>query len=96
MRFRTPVCNYAYHRPGWIRAARLGDPTGCRVATAYWSGTTTILSILAVLGVISALGAVWARLGKHRHRRLAPSDADQTRAQQTLDYYAKVRDSTVQ
>ena len=57
---------------------------------------TTILSILAVLGVISALGAVWDRLRKRRHRRLAPSDADRTRAQGILDYYAKVRHSTVQ
>jgi hypothetical protein len=52
---------------------------------------TTILGILAVLGFISALGAAWDLLGK-----LAPSDADRTRAQGTVDYYAKVWDSTSQ
>lgn len=57
---------------------------------------TAILSILAVLGFVAALGAACDRLGKRRHRPLAPSDADQARARATIDYYAKVRDSNVQ
>jgi hypothetical protein len=57
---------------------------------------TTILSILAVLGAVGALGAVWDRLGKRRHRRLAASDADRTRALGIVDYYANVRDSSGQ
>ena len=57
---------------------------------------TTILGILAVLGFISALGAAWDLLGKRRRRPLTPSDADRTRAQATVDYYAKVWDSTSQ
>ena len=57
---------------------------------------TVILSILAVLGLIAALGAARDRLGKRRHRPLAASDADQARARATIDYYAKVRDSNVQ
>jgi hypothetical protein len=55
---------------------------------------TPILSILAVLVLIGALGAVWDRLGKRRRRRPTPGNADQSRAQGTLDYYAKVWDSS--
>ena len=55
------------------------------------SGTTTILSILAVLGAVGALGAVWGRLGKRRHRRLAPSDAGRAQALGVLDSYSNVR-----
>jgi hypothetical protein len=57
---------------------------------------TAILSFLGVLGIIGALGAVWDLVHKRRHRTLAPSDADQTRAEGTLDYYAKVWDSSSQ
>lgn len=57
---------------------------------------TAILSILGVLGFIGALGAVWDLVHKRRHRPLAPSDADRTRATETLDYYAKVWDSSSQ
>jgi hypothetical protein len=57
---------------------------------------TTILGILAVLCFIGAVGAVWDRLGKRPRRTLTPSDADQTRAKGTLDYYARVRDSVNQ
>jgi len=55
---------------------------------------TAILSILGVLGFIGALGAVWDLVHKHRHRPLAPSDAERTRATGTLDYYTKVWDSS--
>lgn len=57
---------------------------------------TAILSILGVLGFIGALGAAWDLVHKRRHRPLAPSDADRTRATGTLDYYAKVWDSSSQ
>ena len=55
---------------------------------------TTTLSILAVLGFVSALGAAWDRFGKRPRRRLGASDAEQRQANRTLDYYAKVWDST--
>ncbi len=56
----------------------------------------SILGIIAVLGFIGALGAVRDRLRKHRRRTVVPSAAARTKAQETLDYYAKVWDSTEQ
>jgi hypothetical protein len=57
---------------------------------------TIALSVLVVLGATSAAGAVWDRLRKRRHRVATPSSAQQARAQQTLEYYEKVWDSTAQ
>ena len=54
----------------------------------------TTIGVLAVLGFVSALGLVWERLHKRPHRPLARSDVDRARARQTLDYHAKVWDST--
>jgi hypothetical protein len=56
----------------------------------------TVIGILAFLSAIGALGAVWDLLKRRRHRPLVPSEADRKRAQGTLDYYEKVRDSSVQ
>jgi hypothetical protein len=53
-----------------------------------------LLGILVVLGVTSAIGAVWDRLHRHSHIPVAPSAGERARAQQTVDYYAKVWDST--
>ncbi len=53
----------------------------------------TILGIVAALGLVSALGAVWDRLRKRGGRTLAGRDAERVRAQGMLDYYANVRDS---
>ena len=71
---------------------------GTKLDSPYAGGSdmTAILSLLAVLGVIAALGAARDRLGERRHRPLAASDADRTRARATIDYHAKVRDSNVQ
>lgn len=58
---------------------------------------TTILGILAALGLVGAFGAAWDHFGGRRNRRaVAPSPAAQAQAQGTLDYYEKVWDSTSQ
>jgi hypothetical protein len=57
---------------------------------------TIALSVLVVLGAISAVGAVWDPLRKRRHCVATPSSAQQARAQQILAYYEKVWDSTAQ
>jgi hypothetical protein len=60
------------------------------------SRMTTVLSILVVLGFTSAVGAFWDRIRKPRRTSTSPSSAQRARAQQTLDYYGKVWDSTAQ
>ena len=57
---------------------------------------TVALSVLAVLGLVGALGGAWDRLRRRRDQPLIFSDADRRRAQATLDYHEKVWDSTVQ
>ena len=57
---------------------------------------TVILSVLGVLGLVGALGGIWDRLRRRRYHPLTSGEADRARAQGTVDYYAKVWDSTAQ
>jgi hypothetical protein len=56
---------------------------------------TIILSFLGFLAFLAALGAIYDRFGRQRRRSLARNDSE-VRARATIDYYANVRDSTVQ